>query len=516
MRVLFVASECFPYVKTGGLADVVAALPAALRELGIDARLLLPGYPPVLKALGEARPLRDLPPLPGAGGQGGRLLAGTAPAGGTGSADGSRAPGALDPAVPLYALDLPVFFDRAGNPYSGPDGQDWPDNALRFASLSAAAARIGLEGDGEGWRPEIIHAHDWQTGLVPAYLRFAAERAGADRMVAKRPVSVFTIHNLAFQGLVPPARLGDLDLPPHSFSIHGLEFHGKIGLLKAGLYYADKLTTVSPTYAQEIQGTAMGFGLDGLLRARARDLSGILNGVDLRLWDPASDPLIPARYDATLLEARQAAKAELRHAFGLGTLPDGPLFAVVSRLTHQKGIDLVLEALPRLLALGGQLAILGTGDKALEQAAAAAMHDHPGRVGLVRAYDEALAHRIQAGADVLLVPSRFEPCGLTQMYALRYGALPLVSRVGGLADTVTDVTEGSLADGSATGFVFEPVALTPLIHAMERAVALWRRPDLWRTVQHNAMGRDVGWAASARHYADLYRQAVMDTALSLK
>ncbi|ACJ00119.1 glycogen synthase GlgA [Rhodospirillum centenum] len=505
MRVLFVASECFPYVKTGGLADVVAALPAALRELGIDARLLLPGYPPVLAALGEARPLRDLPPLPGAGVPGGRLLAGT------GTADGARGPGALDPAVPLYALDLPAFFGRGGNPYSDADGTDWPDNALRFASLSAAAARIGLEGDGEGWRPEIIHAHDWQTGLVPAYLRFAAERTGA-----KRPVSVFTIHNLAFQGLVPPALLADLDLPPHSFSIHGLEFHGKIGLLKAGLYYADKLTTVSPTYAQEIQGPAMGFGLDGLLRARARDLSGILNGVDLGLWNPASDPLIPARYDATLLEARQAAKAELRHAFGLGSVPDGPLFAVVSRLTHQKGIDLVLEALPRLLALGGQLAILGTGDKVLEQAAAAAMHDHPGRVGLVRAYDEALSHRIQAGADVLLVPSRFEPCGLTQMYALRYGALPLVSRVGGLADTVTDVTESSLADGSATGFVFEPVGLMPLIHAMERAAALWRRPDLWRTVQRNAMGRDVGWAASARHYADLYRQAVMDTTLLSK
>jgi len=485
MRILFVASECFPYVKTGGLADVVAALPPALRDLGHDVRLLLPGYHGVLDRLRVMRPVRTLPRLPGLPADASARLLGS-----LGEDD-----------LPVYAVDVPAFFARDGNPYVDPTGQDWADNHLRFAALCRAAALIGLDGDGEGWVPDIIHGHDWQAGLTPAYLH----HRGWALEGRPRPKTVFTIHNLAFQGLFPAETLPILGLPADSFHPDGLEFWGKVGFLKAGLHYSDRLTTVSPTYATEIQGPDMGFGLDGLLRARADVLTGILNGIDLRHWDPAEDRLIGHPYDADRLDRRSANAADLRAAFGLDADARGPLFAVVSRLTDQKGIDLIAEAVPRILALGGQLAVLGTGTAALERRLSDLARDHRGRVGLVLAYDEALSHRIQAGADVLMVPSRFEPCGLTQMYALRYGTLPLVSRVGGLADTVTDVTERTLADGTATGFVFAPVALPPLLQAIERAAALYARPDLWRRVQRSAMARDVGWATSAARYDWLYR-----------
>jgi len=478
MRVLFVASECFPYLKTGGLADVIAALPAALHALGMDVRILLPGYPGLADRLRAVHTVRVLPDLPG--GPPARLLTGL------GEDD-----------ITFYVLDAPSFFARDGNPYLGPDGRDWPDNHLRFGALSKAAAQIGWDGDGEGWRPDVVHAHDWQAGLTPAFLALGNR---------PRPASILTVHNLAFQGLFPPDTLHELDLPLASFSMHGMEFHGKLGFLKAGLYYADRLTTVSPTYAREIQGPEMGFGLDGLLRGRAADLVGILNGVDVRHWDPATDRLIGTRYDANRLDAKAENKAGLQQAFGLRQRPDALVFGLVSRLTHQKGIDLLLQALPRLLELGGQLVILGTGSPDIEEPLAAAARDHAGHIGLARTYDETLSHRIQAGADVTLVPSRFEPCGLTQMYALRYGTLPLVSEVGGLADTVVNVTEGTLADGTATGFVFEPVELAPLLQALDRAATLWSQPELWRRVQHSAMSRDVGWASSARQYAALYRQ----------
>lgn len=485
MRVLFVASECFPYVKTGGLADVAGALPPALRALGLDVRILLPGYPGVLGKLDVLRTVRDLRGLPALPPDSpARLLA-------TLAGDGE---------VPLYVLDVPAFFARAGSPYLGPDGQDWPDNHLRFGALSRTAALLGLDGDGDGWLPDILHCHDWQAGLAPAYLAYPFFPFAGRR----RPKTVFTIHNLAFQGLFPAETLPLLGLPWEAFTPQGLEFHGKLGFLKAGLAYADKLTTVSPTYAAEIQGGDFGFGLDGLLRLRAADLSGILNGIDLDIWDPARDPLLPARYDATTLEAKTASKSVVQQAFGLADRPNAPLFGIVSRLTHQKGIDLVVEALPRLVSQGAQLAVLGTGSRELEQALAKAAADNPGRVGVRLAYDEALSHQVQAGSDVLMVPSRFEPCGLTQMYALRYGTLPLVARVGGLNDTVTDVTEQTLADGTGTGFVFAPVEVGALVRAIDRSLALFRAPHLWHKVQQAAMSRDVGWAAPAREYDALY------------
>lgn len=490
MRVLFVTPECFPYVKTGGLADVSAALPAALRDLGIDVRLLLPGYPGVLDRLRVMRGARALPGLPG--------LPADAPArllSSVGEDD-----------LPVDVLDAPAFFARAGNPYVDGQGRDWPDNHFRFGALAKAAAIVAVEGDGEGWTPDIVHCHDWQTGLTPAHIRFAPHAGPA------RPATVFTIHNLAFQGLFPASTLAPLGLPPESWHIDGVEFWGQVGFLKAGLSYADRITTVSPTYAAEITGPELGFGLDGLLRHRADRLSGILNGIDTRHWDPARDRLVEHPYTADRLETKAANRAALCEAFRLDGDAPGPLFAIVSRLTQQKGIDLVVDVLPRLVGQGGRLVVLGTGERRIEAALEQAVRAHPGKVGVVLAYDETLAHRIQAGADVILVPSRFEPCGLTQMYGLRYGTLPLVARVGGLADTVEDVTDPALDEGRATGFVFHPVTAEALGRTVDRVFALWNRPDLWRQVQRNGMARDVGWAASARQYAALFQDLVNEKA----
>lgn len=477
MRVLFVASECYPLIKTGGLADVCGALPAALRALGVDARLVLPGYPAVLAGLadpGTVWPLADLPGAPTA-----RLVSGR-----------------MDGGVPVYALDAPGLYDRPGNPYLGPDGRDWPDNHLRFAALGWAAAWLcGPEG-GPRWRPDLVHAHDWQAGLAPAYLALGH---------GPRPAAVTTIHNIAYQGLFPPDVLGALHLPPESFSINGVEFYGRISFLKAGLFYADRITTVSPTYAREIQTPDGGAGLHGLLSARSPDLWGILNGIDERIWNPATDAALVAPYDADSLDRKTLNKAALQDTFGLDREPEAPLFAVVSRLTEQKGMDLLLEAVPHLVAAGGQLVLLGVGDGALQDAFARCAEVHPGRVGVFFGYDEVRAHRIQGGADLVVMPSRFEPCGLVQMYALRYGTVPLVRRVGGLADTVVDATPANLANGTATGIVFDDATRHDLVGAIGRALALYRQPDRWRAVQRTGMAQEFSWARAARRYLDLYR-----------
>lgn len=464
MRILFAASEALPFVKTGGLADVAFALPAALAELGADIRLLIPGYPAVLDGLADVQPVAELAGLPGQVGSA-RLVLGKSPNG-----------------VPLYAIDCPSLYARPGNPYLGPDGSDWPDNYRRFGALGRVAADWPVR----DWRPEIVHGNDWQTGLAPAYLSLAG---------GKRPATVFTIHNLAFQGLFPARVLAELDLPPSSFAIDGLEYYGQVGFLKAALWYADALTTVSPSYAEEIQSEPLGFGLQGLLRGRAGDLIGIPNGVDTVAWDPAADPHLPVHYDATRLEEKARAKEALRRELGLGDAP-GPLAVAVTRLTEQKGMDLVLAALPTLLADGGQLAVLGSGDGTLEAAFAEAARRGSGRVAVRFGYDEPLAHRLQGGGDIVLVPSRFEPCGLTQMFGLRYGTLPLVRRTGGLGDTVRD---------GKTGFVFGPATAEALADAWRRAASAFADRRLWRGMQHRAMRVDVSWHRSAERYLALYR-----------
>ncbi|MFC7477451.1 glycogen synthase GlgA [Dankookia sp. GCM10030260] len=469
MRVLAVASECFPLVKTGGLADVVGALPAALAAQDIAVTTLLPGYPAVLAAIGDAPVVVELPDRFGPA----RLLAGKA--------------AGLD----LLVLEAPQHFGRPGNPYAGPDG-DWPDNGIRFAALGFAAAEAAT---GLGFA--AVHAHDWQAGLAGAYLRLA----GPMRV----PV-VFTIHNLAFQGQFPPALFPRLGLPPGAWSMDGLEYFGSVGFLKAGLWYADRITTVSPTYAAEIRTASGGMGLDGLLRGRADVVSGILNGIDEASWDPARDQALAARFSAAHPDPRAANKPALQGRFGLAADPAAPLFAFVGRLAWQKGMDLVLEALPALLAAGGQLAILGTGDAALEARCLGAAAADPGRVATVIGFDEGLARLCYGGADAVLVPSRFEPCGLAQLCALRYGAPPVVARTGGLADTVIDANEAALAAGCATGVQFVPGDAAMLASAVRRTIGLIRDRPIWARIQANAMGGDVSWQRSAARYAALFRE----------
>jgi starch synthase len=481
IEVLSVASEIYPLVKTGGLADVTGALPAALKAEGVSVRTLVPGYPAVVKALRRASVVHVFEEFFGGPA---RILAGKA--------------AGLD----LFALDAPHLFARTGGLYSASDGRDWPDNALRFAALARAGASLG-QGLVERWRPAIVHAHDWQAGLTHAYLEFDG---------GPRPGMVMTVHNLAFQGQFDRRLLGALGLPPAAFTNEGVEYYGDIGFLKAGLCLADRITTVSPTYAAEICTPESGMGLDGLLRGRGDRLTGILNGIDETVWDPARDPLIAAPYSANDLTARAADKADLQTRFGLDPGADGPLFGVVSRLSWQKGLDLLLAALPVLLEDGGQLALLGAGDQPLEDGFKAAARAHPGQVACVFGYDEALAHKVQAGADALLVPSRFEPCGLTQLCALRYGAVPVVARVGGLSDTVIDAGPMALAAGAGTGVQFAPVNTPMLESALRRAARLYREPQAWRRLQANGMATDVSWRAPAKRYAELYRGLVAERA----
>ncbi len=475
LTVLSVASELYPLVKTGGLGDVAGALPRALKGLGVEVRALLPGYPSVLDGGECLEPVAALPDLFGGAG---RLLAG-------------RCPDGLD----LLVIEAPHLYGRAGHPYMAPDGTDWPDNAERFAALGWVAARIGL-GLLPGWRPRIVHAHDWQAGLAPAYLALSD---------GPRPACLLTIHNLAFQGQFPVSLLDRLKLPRSAFAVEGVEYYGGIGFLKAGLFFADRLTTVSPTYAREIQTPAFGMGLEGLLQARADRLTGIVNGIDEAVWDPQSDEHLPRRYSARSLAGRAANKAHLQRRFALTEDPAAPLLAVVSRLAWQKGMDLLLALLPRLAGMGAQLALLGTGDEALEQAFLEAARAHPGAIGCVLTHDEGLAHQVQGGADAILVPSRFEPCGLTQLYGLRYGAVPIVSRVGGLADTIIDANGAALMDGVATGFQFAPVTADALEGALARAAVLYRDKLAWRQIQRRGMTRRVGWERAAEQYASLYR-----------
>jgi starch synthase len=474
VRVLSVASEIYPIIKTGGLADVAGALPGALKARGIDTRTLLPGYPDVLKALPQADTILQWPDFFGGPV---RLLAG--------------ARDSLD----LFVLDAPHLFARPGNPYLGPDGKDWPDNGMRFAALARMAAEIGF-GAVPAFVPDIVHAHDWQAGLAPAFLHYDHRR---------RPGTVMTIHNMAYQGKFAYEMLARIGLPQDSFDIHGVEYFGAISYLKAGLQFADRITTVSPTYAREIQSDEGGMGLGGLLRERSGVLSGILNGIDVAVWNPETDPHIAYRYGATDLPFRAANKAALQQKLGLNPAPDALLLGVISRLSWQKGLDLLLEAIPTILGEGMQLALLGSGDAELQDRYQAAARAHPGRIAAVIGYDEDLAHLIQAGSDALVVPSRFEPCGLTQLCALRYGAVPIVARVGGLADTVVDAEESGAA---ATGFKFGPVTPDNLAGALRRASLAFHDKPVWRGLQQNGMATDVSWRSRAGGYAALFRDIV--------
>jgi starch synthase len=466
--VLAVASECAPLVKTGGLADVVGALPGAMAAQGWGLRTLIPGYPVVLAALGDPQVVLSLPDLLG---QRAQLL------------------GAVVAGLDLLVLDAPGLYDRPGSLYLTDQGRDWADNDLRFAALCLAAARVA-GGALPDWRPEVVHLHDWQAGLTPVYLR----------QLGVRVPSVLTIHNMAFHGLSTRARMPLLNLPTDEFTLDVFEYWGHVSALKAGMTGSAALTTVSPTYARELSSPEFGMGLEGVIRARAADLTGILNGIDTTAWNPATDPAI----EPFATPAGKAPNARrLRAEFGLapGT---GPLAIVVSRLSDQKGLDLLLQALPGFVTRGGQLALLGSSERRLENAWLAAAARHPGQVGVRIGYDEGLAHRMFAGADAVLVPSRFEPCGLTQLYALRYGALPVVARTGGLADTVIHANAAAIAAGCATGLVHTAGDPEALAQALSDLCVLWADRATFTRLQRNALRHPVGWEASAPRYAALY------------
>jgi starch synthase len=478
MQVLSVASEIYPLIKTGGLADVAGALPTALAEHGISVRTLVPGYPSLLSRLAKTRALRRYDALFGVPAN---LLAAKV--------------GGLD----LLVLDAPDFFAREGGPYGDLGGADWPDNWRRFAALSRVGADVAADGI-KGWRPSLVHAHDWQAAMTAAYMRFGPAHA-----VPK----VVTIHNLAFQGRFGADMFAQLGLPPEAWGVDGVEYYGGIGYLKAGLVSADAITTVSPTYAEEIRSPANGMGLDGLINGRADRLHGILNGVDTEIWDPAADTLIARRYSARGLGARAANRRALEKRFGLDR-DDAPIFIIVSRLTWQKGMDLVAESVEQLVALGGKLVVLGSGDHPLEGAFLAAAERHRGRVGAHIGYDEPLSHLMQAGGDAILIPSRFEPCGLTQLYALRYGCVPVVARVGGLADTVIDANEAAVGAGAATGVMFAPSDPMALRRAIARTISLHGDKPQWQAMQRSGMRADFSWSHSAARYAELFRSLAQD------
>ncbi|WP_409431976.1 glycogen synthase GlgA [Litorimonas sp. RW-G-Af-16] len=474
MRVLFVASECFPLIKTGGLADVVGALPRALNAQGVDVTVFLPGFPPVLKGLKKKKVI-------------GKTFA-------LGSGTAKLMEGETDSGLKIIALDAPELFKFEGNPYQNPDGTDRDGNGLRYAAFSRVAADLAIGRYGVS-AFDVVHAHDWQAGLVSAYL---------STEMAPVPASVLTLHNLAFQGLFPKMLMPDIGLPADYFAKDNLEYWDKISFLKAGIVHSHHVTTVSPSYALEIQTNEGGMGFGGLLRSRGNALSGILNGIDTEVWNPETDPDIAANFSRTKLSAKAKNKAQLQKDMGLKVSKNTPLFAVISRLTGQKGLDLLADAVPQITALGGQLMVLGSGDSAIESQFLASAKANPDSVACFIGYDEPLAHRVQAAADAIMIPSRFEPCGLTQLCAMRYGTIPVVGRVGGLNDTVIDANPAALAKNCATGVQFSPIDPHMLASAINRTFELYAAPKTWRGMAQNCMAQDVSWKKSAQQYANLY------------
>jgi starch synthase len=481
LSVLSVASEAVPLIKTGGLADVVGALPAALAPHGIEVTTLVPGYPEVLEKIGHARSIHNYASLMGVPA---RILS-------------TR----LEDERKLLVLDAPDFFSRPGGPYGDNAGKDWDDNWRRFSALGRVAADLTSDVV-KARRFHLLHAHDWQAAMGPTYLRHATRKKD-------RPApSLITIHNMAFQGYFPASIFPELGLPKSAWSIdNGVEYHKGVGMLKAGMVSADAITTVSPTYALEIRTPEFGMGLDGVVRSRSHLVHGIVNGIDRREWSPANDRNLAQRYGATSLDKRIANKRAIEKELGLNR-DDGPIFVVISRLTWQKGMDVLLEVIDHIVGLGGRLALLGSGDAAIEAGLKEAALRHPGRVGLRLGYDEPLAHLLQGGGDAILIPSRFEPCGLTQLYGLAYGCVPIVSRTGGLADTVVDANIAALADQSGTGIVFNGPSYDLLAQAITRAFELWEKPPVWRRIQQNGMRADFSWGRSGKAYAELYRKLV--------
>jgi starch synthase len=482
LKVLFVVAETWPLVKTGGLADVVPALARALAEQGHDVRLLMPGYRDVEEAFAGKPAGRFFDVLPGL--VRARLIRGELAGYG----------------IPSWLVHCPSLYDRPGGPYADAHGDDWWDNSLRFGMLCKAASMFATGRGLDGWKADVLHGHDWHAGLASAYAYFDPTNIAG---------TVFTIHNLAYQGNFDPMLRRSLGLTADAFQMDGLEFHGRLSFMKSGLWYSDQLTTVSPTYAGQIQTEEYGCGMAGVLQKRASALTGILNAVDEHVWSPDTDPLLPARYSRDDLEGKARCKLELQDHFGLVRGPDTPVIGMVGRMASQKGWDLLAEAMPALLADKVQFVMVGSGDHELERQMTTLASRHPGAMGVHVGYQEALSHLVIAGADLFAVPSRFEPSGLTQMYSQRYGTPPVVRRTGGLADSVTECTPESVADGSGTGFFFENAEPAALAAALQKAVRLYRdHPAAWRSLQANGMAHDFSWRKPAAKYVEVYRAAL--------
>jgi starch synthase len=477
MRVLFASSEIYPLAKTGGLADVSAALPAALRELGIDLRLIMPGYAHALATAANKSIEAEFDIGSGVT----RLVSARTP----------------DSGLPVWLVDCPSFFTRDGTLYHDGHGTQWPDNAERFAYFSRVVACLASGELTRSWRPDVVHTNDWQVGLVPLFL---------DLPLPRRPAILFTIHNMAYQGFFPGSIFRELRLPESVFAPDGIEFYGGLSFLKAGIRYSDRVTTVSPSYAREILTAGYGCGLDSLLRRLAHQPSGILNGVDNRVWNPASDPHLAENFGGRDLSAKRICKTALQQELGLEVTSDVPLIVSLSRLTNQKMTDIVIEALPAIMSRGLQFALLGHGDRSYERRFENAARYHPGRLAVRIGYEEPLAHRFLGGADLLLHPSRFEPCGLVPLYALRYGVLPVVRHVGGLADTVVDADKLAIGLGTANGFTFRDATAGAMLDCLDHALELFRQKIIWRRMQRYAMSLDFGWNVSARRYLALYQE----------
>ncbi len=480
LPVLFVTSEVYPLIKTGGLADVSAALPNALRNMGIDIRLLLPGYPVVLEQLSlievheniRVFPLQD--PV--------RLLAGIMP----------------DGITPVYVVESPALYEREGGPYQDANGKSWYDNPLRFGILSKIAAKFGQHHF--LFKPQLIHCNDWQTGLVPAFLNFDSKR---------KAKTLMSIHNMAYQGVFGPEIIALFGLPPESFNISGLEYYGQVSYLKAGLYYSDWISTVSPTYAKEIQTPEYGCGLEGLLSQRQNKLSGILNGIDTMAWNPESDPNIKNHYSIKKVVNKKRNTQALRTQLNLAPTT-APLLGIITRLAEQKGIDLLIPIIPEIMKSGAQIVILGSGDKGLESSLENLAKTYPKQMSVNIGYDEKLAHQIEAAANMFLMPSKFEPCGLNQIYSMRYGTIPIVRRTGGLADTVIDATLENIKNKTATGFVFDKASSDELLLCIQRALKLFHDDKKWTSLQINGMSRDFSWNKRAEEYSLLYQKILSD------
>lgn len=473
-KILFVTSEAHPLIKTGGLADVSGSLPKALAELDQDIRLIMPNYQ-AIKAPGDVRYLCSLR----VDNRNVNILE-------------TRMP---DSHVIVWLVDCPEFFNHPGNPYTDAQGQAWPNNAERFGLFCRVAVACAMNAINQDWKPDIVHCNDWQTGLAPALLS----------LENGRPATVFTIHNLAYQGLFPAKTLESLNLPGRLWHPSGLEFNHMLSFIKGGLAYADRITTVSPTYAREIQTPEFGYGLEGLLAYRKNVLVGIINGIDVEQWSPETDDHLKQKFSAASLDGKRANKQALQQRVGLPVNDQLPVVALISRLVEQKGIDMVLDCLPDMMTMPLQFVLLGAGDKGYEQRLQNLARQYPDKIALMLGYDEALAHVIEAGADIFLMPSRFEPCGLNQMYSQRYGTIPIVRRTGGLADTVTDATPANIGDGTATGVVFSEASAGALVEALKRSLLLYNDREVWSRMRLTAMRKDFSWRRSAEQYLALYQ-----------